>query len=76
MQIEKYLAKVWGCVGIVEVLYKTKDTFCVIDGEFLRNTWFKDGIHPQAIIINGAFALEISESYILRKLTPVEEELY
>jgi hypothetical protein len=76
LQTEKYLAKLWGYTGIVEVLFKTKDTFCVLDGEFLRNTWFKDGIHPQATIINGAYTLEISKGYILRKLTPVEEELY
>ena len=74
MQVEKYLAKAFGHTGVVDVVCKDEESYWIKDGDFLRKTWGEN--HPEGIILHGYYVLQIHRSYIIRKLTPVEEELY
>lgn len=81
MQTKKYLARAFGHTGVVEVLKisECKKIYTVLDGDFLRHTWFcddPDKPHHFAKKVNGKWVLEILDEYIVRKLSSLEYELY
>ena len=80
MQNEKYLGQAFLYTGIFDVLkvVKTKNStvYFVKVGEFIDRTWGND--HPQIQELDGVKFLAINKTNFrfIRKLTPVEEELY
>jgi hypothetical protein len=82
MQIKKFLAKFGKYEGIVEVVFisDNEELFTVLDGPFLRSTWFSVRRHPNEIMVKvgkkKVRALTINKCYIARELTPLELELW
>lgn len=80
MQAEKYIGQAFSYTGIFDVIkvITTKDLtlYYVKIGEFVDKTWGND--HPQVDEINGIKFLAINKTNFrfIRKLTPLEEELY
>lgn len=77
MQIKKCLAKVWDKIGVVPVIDSGDGWVTVLDCNFLRETWFKNGVHPQSFNFNGFNCLKINKCYIIKEeLSSLEENLY
>lgn len=82
MQTKKYLASAFGYTGIVDVVDITEDgeVYTLLDGDFLRNTWFTSyklsQPHHHAKKIKGKWTLQIAHTYIIKELSSLEQELY
>lgn len=82
MQIKKFLAKFGRHEGVVDVPFISEggEFYTVLDGKFLRATWFNMGRHPKEVSIKigkkKVRALTINKCYIVRELTPLEIELW